>query len=240
MCNFRRLLRTVRRLLRRCSAIIAPLMSLMLLGGLRAKATHKGNTPSLSAEASMEHTPWSYREGNRMVALPRPVFAAVQRALANMLTGREAPLEEAIEAINWEYGTHLRLVQIVEPLADYVHLLIRQLPSAPALVEAMLSARTVQLHEHIAQELLTLHKLEQEEAALSQTVAQELADLRQTRQQYKALEPQAKALRKRFTSLLRTEQLIQQRLAELEQADQAIQQPLEAIARRERVAQSPT
>lgn len=181
----------------------------------------------------MEHTPWSYREGNRMVALPRPVYAAVQRALANMLAGLEAPLEEAIEAINWEYGTDLRLAQIVEPLADYVHLLVRQLPSVPASVEAMLSARTVQLHERIAQERLTLHKLEQEEAALNQTVIQELADLRQTRQQYKAIEPQAKALKRRLTALVRTKQVIQQRLAELENADQAIQHPLEAMARRE-------
>jgi hypothetical protein len=232
-------LRPVRRLLRRYSVIIAPLMSLMLVGGLKAKATHKGNTPTLSTEASMEHTPWSYREGNRMVALPRPVYAAVQRALANILAGREAPLEEAVEAINWEYGTHLRLVQVMEPLADYVHLLIRQLPSIPAPVEAMLAARTEQLREHIVKEQHKLHQLQQAEVEQNGTVTRELADLRQTRQQYKALEPQAKALRKRFTSLLRTEHLIQQRLAELEQADQAIQQPLEAIARRERAAQSP-
>jgi hypothetical protein len=111
----------------------------------------------------MEHTPWSYREGNRVVALPRPVYAAVQRALANMLAGREAPLEETIEAINWEYGTHVQLMQVMEPLADYVHLLVRQLPSIPASVEAMLATRTEQLREHIVEERLKLHQLQQAE-----------------------------------------------------------------------------
>lgn len=185
----------------------------------------------------MEYTPWSYREGNRMVSLPRPVYAAVQRALTNILAGREAPLEEAVEAINWEYGTHLQLVQVAEPLADYVHLLVRQLPSVPASIEAMLAARAVQLHEHIAAERLRLHQLEKEEAELSQTVVYELAELRQTRQQYKTIEPQARVLRKRLASLIRTNQLIQQRLAELEQAEQAIQQRLEAIAQSEKGTQ---
>ncbi len=175
-----------------------------------------------------------------MVSLPKPVYAAVQRALANILAGREAPLEEAVEAINWEYGTHVQLMQVLEPLADYVYLLVRQLPSIPASVEAMLAARTEQLRKHIVKEQHKLHQLQQAEVEQNETVARELTDLRQTRQQYKALEPQAKALRKRLTSLLRTELLIQQRLAELEQADQAIQQSLEAIARRERVAQRPT
>jgi chromosome segregation ATPase len=128
----------------------------------------------------------------------------------------------------------------MEPPADYVHLLVRQLPSIPAPVEAMLATRTEHLRERIVEERLKLLQLHRAEAELNETVARELSDLRQMRQQYKALEPQTKALRKRFTSLVRTEQMIQQRLAELEQADQAIQQPLKAIARRERVTQRPT
>lgn len=67
-------------------------MSLRIVSDLNLKVTHKETTPTLSAEACMERTPWSYREGNRMVSLPRPVYAAVQRALANMLVGREAPI----------------------------------------------------------------------------------------------------------------------------------------------------
>lgn len=76
--------------------------------------------------------------------------------------------------------------------------------------------------------------MEQAEEALSQMVAPKLANLRQMQQQYKATEPPAKALRKRFVLLIRPKQLIQQRLAELEQGEQAIQHPAgsDCMARR--------
>lgn len=160
--------------------------------------------------------PFDNLQGNKIMQLSKPVYLATQRALKSIWFGQVAPIDEAVECINREEGVRLTKTQVLEVLADYVNLIVRQLETKPDSIGMLATS----YREHLAKRILAGQEA-------FKILEQEARNIEQGRW---AKEKEVKALRARVTYLESQERSLRRRKAEHEQKENEIQRQLAEIA----------